>query len=1006
VNNNFKKISRFGLSSSAVALSVMLTATAAFAQEAPAAGDAAASDDSVIIVTGSLIKNPNLVSAAPVTSVAAQEISLRQSNVAESLLREIPGVVANIGSAVNNGNNGASYVDLRGLGSNRNIVLLDGNRLVPSNTVGRVDLNNIPLALVQRVDVLTGGASTTYGADAVSGVVNFITRKDFAGVEVESSNQITERGDGNIFRTDVTVGANFDDGRGNAVLSIGYQQADPVYQGERSVSNTQYNSITGRSAGSDVTVPAEFVLNNALVQIDPASGSLVPVYSQFNFNPFNVFQTPFKRFNMFAQANYQVSDNIEVYTRGIFSKNTVNTIIAPSGIFDEVLNVPSANPYLPAAARTQFCNDINTPLFDSAGNSITHDAAGSARCLASASITNPAAAGYTVIGIETLRRTPDVGPRISEYTTTFFDYKAGLRGDITSNIQYDLYGSYGESENVQTIKNYVLLSRAVNAVNATNTTSCITGGTTCVPLNIFGGAGTITPGMASYLSANSTSTNKTSLAQAHATVSGDFGAVSPFATDAIGFAVGGEFRKYVASQSSDLLAQTAGELGGAGGAAPTFSGGYHVYEAFGELIVPLVQDKPFAHLLQAGGGIRYSSYTIDTVGKPSFNTTTWKGELKWAPVDAIQLRGNYQHAVRAPNINELFTPITTGLTNLSTEPCVGAAPLTNANLAAVCRAQGAPASSIGSIANPNSGQANATGGGNPLLKPEVSNSYTLGVVLQPREYVPGLTISVDYYNIKVKGAITTPTPGDVIAACFSNLTPASATSAACTSIRRNPGTGQLSGSPATTFGLPVPLSNLGKLATDGIDVSVNYSRDLGFTKLGLSFSGNYTASGKFQATPTSYNRDCVGYYSTNCLSLQPEYSWNQRTTLGFGFVDVSLLWRHLSSMKFEGAASDFAARGFTAANRVRFNGTLTGGTLAGTSANFNKIKAYDYFDLTAQFFASEHMTLTMTVANLFDKDPPLLGNTIGSTTYNSGNTYPSTYDPLGRSYRVTAKVKF
>src|SRR5688500_7328042 len=201
----------------------------------PAAGQDAAEETSQgdIVVTGTLIKNPNLVSSSPVTVVGQEELQLRQTNVAEEILRDLPGVAPSIGSAVNNGNGGASYADLRGLGNHRNLVLLDGVRIVPSNFIGRVDLNNIPLALVERVDTLTGGAATTYGADAVSGVINFITRSDFAGMEIGASSQITQRGDGHIFRVDATVGANFDDGRGNAVLSIGYQQSDPVYQGAR-----------------------------------------------------------------------------------------------------------------------------------------------------------------------------------------------------------------------------------------------------------------------------------------------------------------------------------------------------------------------------------------------------------------------------------------------------------------------------------------------------------------------------------------------------------------------------------------------------------------------------------------------------------------------------------------------------------------------------------------------------------------------------------------------------
>src|SRR6476469_7506845 len=215
-----------------------------------------------IVITGTLIRNPNLVASAPVTVLGHDEIALRQTNTAEDILRTIPGAAPSIGSQVNNGNGGSSYVNLRSLGSNRNIVLLDGVRVVPVDLLGRVDLNNIPLALIDRIDVLTGGASSTYGADAVAGVINFITRNDFAGMEMSVSDQITQRGDGNTIRGDLTLGANFDDGRGNAVMSLGYIESDPVYQGgDRPDSQLAIDSRDPTNlalAGSSTTVPSAF----------------------------------------------------------------------------------------------------------------------------------------------------------------------------------------------------------------------------------------------------------------------------------------------------------------------------------------------------------------------------------------------------------------------------------------------------------------------------------------------------------------------------------------------------------------------------------------------------------------------------------------------------------------------------------------------------------------------------------------------------------------------------
>src|SRR6476469_4224094 len=248
-----------------------------------------------IVITGTLIRNPNLVASAPVTVLGHDEIALRQTNTAEDILRTIPGAAPSIGSQVNNGNGGSSYANLRSLGTNRNIVLLDGVRVVPVDLSGRVDLNIIPLALVDRVDVLTGGASSTYGADAVAGVVNFITRSDFSGMELAVSDQITQRGDGNYLRGDLTLGANFDDGRGNAVISLGYQESDPVFQGgDRPWSTLALNSSRPGNlglAGSSITTPTRLDLNNSdvfpsgSVQVDgPNFVDFGAAGIPFNFN--------------------------------------------------------------------------------------------------------------------------------------------------------------------------------------------------------------------------------------------------------------------------------------------------------------------------------------------------------------------------------------------------------------------------------------------------------------------------------------------------------------------------------------------------------------------------------------------------------------------------------------------------------------------------------------------------------------------------------------------------
>jgi len=993
--------SKLKLGAAPLVLSVALVSAPAFAQDAAEEGAATGGE---IVVTGTLIRNPNLEQSTPVNVTTADTIELKQSNTAEEVLRELPGVVANIGSAVNNGNGGASYVDLRGLGSIRNIVLLNGNRVAPSDVNGRVDLNNIPLALIERVDALTGAAVTTYGADAITGVVNFITKRDFAGLEVTASQQLTEQGDGNVFRIDATIGANFDDGRGNAVLSIGYQQADPVYQGARPFADNTLDSYSNTFFGSGTSVPSRFsgtrpidpltgqpsidptVANGGVRQVN-AAGQAVGTFATYNFNPFNVFQVPFERFNIYGQANYEVSDAIEVYTRGMFSKQTVSTIIAPSGSFGGTVTINLNNPFLPAALRNQFCAFNTSTVAGTYTPRFTP-----AECTAAAAATGRTDAAYREVTATLNRRTPEVGPRISDYQTTFFDYRVGARGGITDTIDWNIEGAYGESENIQTIKNYTLQSRFRQAALANNTTTCQTDTNGCVPVNLFGPEGSITPAAAAFLSADSSTTNRTSLAQARAIISGDVGITSPGAVQPIGFALGGEYRKYRAQQAADLLAQTPGELGGAGGAAPPIDGQYDVYEAYAEIVAPLIEDKPFFESLTLEAGIRYSDYSIKGAG--GYNTTTWKAGGSWEPGAGLKIRGNYSRAVRAPNIGELFTPQSVGLTNLGLDPCAGAAPTTNANLRAVCLAQGAPAGTIGSITNPTAAQANITTGGNLNLQPETADTWTLGVVFQP-DFLPRFNMSIDYYNIKIDDVLGTPLPGDIISACFDGLSASSATNPACTSIRRNPLTGGLDGDPAITPGLFGTTNNQGRLFTDGIDLLMNYNADLGFASLDWAFVGNWTHSSKFKANaadPDSLNRECVGYYSVNCSftgSLQPEFQFSNRLTFGFDTVDVSLLWRWIDGMEFEPAQI-----------------VADGGSANSVDPLFRKIKAHSYFDLTTRFNVSENLVFTATVQNLLDKQPPILGNTIGSTTYNSGNTYPSTYDALGRRYAVSVKLKF
>ncbi|WP_033074499.1 TonB-dependent receptor domain-containing protein [Sphingopyxis sp. MWB1] len=951
-NTHFSKLK---LSAAPIVMGVALVSAPAFAQDA-SGDEAAVSVNEVIVVTGSRITNPNLVQSSPVQVIGRDEASLRQTASAEDLVGELPGVSPGIGSNVNNGSGGFATLNMRGLDTNRNLVLLDGTRLVPSSLQSETDLNILPVALIEQVEIVTGGASSVYGADAVAGVANFILKRDFSGLEASVGTGLTQRGDGARFTANVTAGANFDDGRGNAVLSVGYTQIDPVLQGDRAVSRSAL-WVSGDVLGSGTAVPTR--LNGD--QYDPDTGELVPTYSSFNFAPFNYFQTPMERFNIFGAARYEVADDIEVYTKGMFTKSTVSLRLAPSGMFGDTWQFPLNNPFINDSIRNDLCD----------ANGID-----AARCSAAGAAADPTDPNYLEVPTIVNRRLVEMGARETDYVTNQFQIWGGVRGSVTDTVKFDVYGTYGQSDRTQTARNWGLKSRLQQTLRAVDTETCVDNSNGCYPVNLFGDGQAIDQRTIDFINAPAITTVTTSLAVVNASLSGEFGNESfLFANTPIGFAVGAEYREYKASQISDAAFGTQDEVMGTGAPSPSFSGGYDVKELFGELIVPIIEDVPGFHSLTLEAGARYSDYST------SGTNWTYKVGGSWEPARGYKVRGIFQHAARSPNISELFLPVTTGLTNLAVDPCQGALPVGNAALTAICIAQGAPAGSIGSIPAPSAGQINATSGGNPALGVEKADSYTIGVVLTPPQ-VPGFSVTLDYFNIKIADAITTPVPGDILDPCFED-----GDAAACALVRRNPLNGSLNGG-GDTPGLLLNLTNQGEIKTSGVDARLTYKVPVSFGALSYDFTGTWTKDLKFKASPTTAFRDCVGQYSTNCGfsqgEIMPEWKFNLRTTANIdGFGDVSLLWRWIDGVEYE--------RGLPT---------------AGINPDYLSIDSYSYFDLSLRPHVSDNFQLTFTVQNLLDKDPPVVSSYIGTTTHNSGNTYPATYDVLGRTFFLSANMSF
>ncbi len=964
-----KMQNKLKLASAPLALGIALTAAPAMAQDDGDTADSASSDQ-LIVVTGSRISNPNLELSSPVAVVGSEEIDLRQQGNIENVLREIPGVVPSIGSNLNNGNGGSTFINLRGIGSNRNITLLNSTRLVPTDRSGRVNLDVVPVALIERVDVLTGGAGSTYGADAISGVINFVTKRDFEGMDLTLNNSITEEGDANNARADLTLGANFDDGRGNAVISIGYSKRDPLRQGQRDFSVFNVSARTGNPGGSSTTAPVRISGGGfaGFQQINPSNGTINPGFTPFNYNPFNYFQLPQEQYRIFAQGRYEITPGIEVFSEAMFVDSQTNTNGAPSGSFGFAGPIPLSNPFLQDTTRNQLCATAGIAQAD---------------CDAAAAVTDPSDPDYlTFTQFTFARRFVEFGERLSERQTRFFQMKAGVRGQITDNINFEVFGAHGESEIVRKQSGNGLKSRLIQALAAVDENTCVDPSNGCVPFNLFGDIGSITPEMQAFLDTGNQQVRSSELSQVGGYIDGNLGFGSPWADGDIDFVLGVEYRDYTAGNTADLLSQTPGEVLGNGAAVPDLVGvGYDVKEVFSELNIPIVEGSPgFEELtLQLGGRISdYSSTGTEY---------TWKVGGTYTPVLGIQIRGNYQRVTRAPNIGELFAPQATGLGNFSADPCQGNI-AGNANLVAVCLAQGAPQSAIGNIIPDPAAQGNVTTGGNPNLDAEDATTWTIGAVFQP-DFAPGLSITLDYYNIEVTGAITNPTEDDLFAACFgTNFATAptvdagSATDPACTGIRRNPITGNLFGDVSITPGLPQVLSNLGVIKTDGIDLTVNYRRDFDFGTWSSSFNGNWTNRSLFQATPSSINRECVGFYSSNCASIQPEFSFNWRNTLSLDSMAFSLFWRWIDDVQVEpSVATNFLQQ-------------------------FRTADAEHYFDLTGSFDASENLKIILGIQNLLNNKPPFTGSSIGATGFNSGNTFPSTYDVLGRRYSATVRLRF
>ncbi len=1025
---------------------VGLGVAGAIASPAQAQGTGEVSE---VIVTGSRIPQPNLTSASPVTVVGAQDVLTRGVTRTEDLVNQLPQVFAGQGAMIANGATGTATVDLRGLGPNRTLVLIDGRRLhigTPAATAPLTapDLNFIPASLIERVEVVTGGASAVYGADAVAGVVNFIMQKNFEGVRLDaqysgyqhtnnndtvqevirrraasavdpSAFTIPEKDvwDGGTTDLNLVVGVNSPDGKGNVTAYVGYRNVQAVTQDTRDYSACNLATATGSSSyagwacsGSGTSAPAHFMpgggarddLDYVVDPGAPGGRGLRPYVSSrdaFNFAPYNHFQRPDTRYTLGAFANYRFNDRAELYTELMFMDDRTAAQIAPSGVFGQAMNINcEGNPFLTSAMVALLCAPTIDQLPDDPANP------GSIGLNTDADPTTPGQQA----SVSVFRRNVEGGGRVSDLRLTSYRGVVGMRGEFANGFQYDVFGQHGTVEYQLVSFNDFSLVRSARALDvvvdpATGLPACRSAvpslaGTNfdpaCRPYDIFSMAGPSQESI-NYLQTPGFQNGEYVQTVVSASLTGDlgqYGVKLPWAADGVGFAIGSEYRRERLQLNTDIAFQT-GDLAGAGGATLPTQGAYDLYELFGEARIPLVQDRPFFQDLSAEVGYRWSDYSL------GFSTNTYKLAGDWGPTNDFRFRASYNRAVRAPNVVELFSTRNVVL-NGSTDLCEGPTPEWTPEQ---CARTGVTAAQYGNIAVNSAGQYNGQTGGNPDLQPETSDTYSAGIVLTPT-FIPGFTASVDWYRIKLKDRI-----GQIGQDVSLERCALTGDAFFCGLINRAPGTGSLWLSQNgyivdTTF-------NTGGLEVEGIDVEANYRFDFGdygFTRgldryggLSFNFQGSWLDKYAITTLPGDDSFDCAGLYGVICTGSAvstgaPLVEWRHKLRATWRTpwdVELSGTWRHISGVDVD---ADYSGASHAAGPDARLG-------------------SQDYFDLAGTWGVRENITLRFGVNNIFDKEPPLVSSGGGAinncpTGPCSGNTYPMTYDSLGRYLFVGVRADF
>ena len=937
----------------AVSFILIFISSLSFAQDGPDASEAYEELMEEVVVTGSRIKRRDFSSPSPITTITSEEFEFSGQPTLEEYLNQMPQLHPDYGRTSNNPGNGTAMLNLRGLGPGRTLVLLNGRRLAPSGMGSEIDVNNLPRSLIERVEIITGGASTVYGSDAIAGVINFITRQNFDGFGFDASYNVTAEGDSKIYDANFAYGHNLASGRGNITVFAGYYERKPLFASEREITSVpMWDTWEGELAeGGSPNVPAGTV---PFPSVDLGSGPVTMSWNpdgtprafnsdtdRYNYAPVNYLQIPLKRFTAGIQAHYDISGNFEAYIEAAFARNEARQNLAPAPAGEYVL-VNTDNPLLTPETRQVFEEQMTV---------------------------EPGFAGMYL-----RRRMLELGPRILDHQRDYVRVVAGIRGDFGDGWNVDAWVTYTDASETELYLNDGSLSGFAQGLLVDPLSGeCFDPSGGCVPLDVFG-EGRLSQEGVDFIRVRHIE-NQTDRTQTLASVVVT-GAPFDIWSGPLDMAFGAEWRSDKGHFKADDILFTDDTMG-FGGTAPV-DGTESVYELYAEALVPLIDDPDSVHYLGLELGARYSDY------KNAGSVWTYKAGLEWRPIESLRFRAMFQQSVRAPNNQELFTEQYTEsfflIDQWYTDPCSASSDPAGSGNNEKCVLQGLPADQIGVFEATRYYPVDFIQGGNPDLVPESSDAITVGVVITPTA-ISGMTIAIDYFDLEV-----TDTIGgiDALNICFD---PLNTGHVFCDNIRRDQ-TGNV-------FELFEPISNRGLLGVTGIDTQLQYLTDLpsamalfdDYAKFTINLIWTHMFSNETQENIVTEIYDCAGYYGWPCDGNSGGSFPANKLISNFDYfsgpLSIHFAWRWIEGML----------------NAAPFASAIYG--YPNPDLAIPSVPSYNYFDLGLGWQFSDSVLARFGINNLFDKQPPMMADAVYSN-----NTDTLVYDVFGRSYFLSLSLEF